>query len=384
MHARPMFAAAVSALLISGAAHAGNPVEWWHATTDAVATGYHATATWACDTHQRAVDAANDAWNDALLVAHDSVRSTHGVRVWTGESWQRPAANDVLPQRVVLLVHGLDESGAIWDDAAPALSEAGLRVVRFDYANDQPIADSALDLREALRRLHAGGVRRVDILAHSMGGLVSRDLLSRPDGYAGDARGSDTLPAVSTLTMAGTPNRGAPLARFQPLMEARDHAERWWAHESKDPRVLLGFLADGRGEAGCDLLPDSAFLRELNARPLTQHVEIVLVSGEMGEALRDAAAWLPTPASAGVQAAIGALGDGAVPTDSAIAVPGATVIETRANHRTLLRRCPGDRVLSRVRGESPETPPAVRAVIDRLAPAPGVVTTGDESEGVVG
>lgn len=383
MDARSITAAGIAMMLGAGA-HAGNPVEWWNDAADAVASGYHATTTWACDTHQRAVDAATNAWSDALHVAHESVTSTHGVRVWTGETWQRPADNAPLPARVVLLVHGLDESGGIWHNAAPALHEAGLAVARFDYANDQPIADSALDLRASLQGLCASGVQRVDILAHSMGGLVSRDLLTREDGYAGDARATDDLPGIATLTMAGTPHAGAPLARFQPLMEARDHAGRWLASESKDPRLLLGFLADGRGEAGCDLLPGSAFLRELNARPLAQHVEIVLVSGEMGEPLRDAASWLPTTLSLGVQSAIGAVGDGAVPTGSAMALPGATVIETRANHRTLLRNCPGDGVLSRVRGEPPTTPPAVQAVIDRLAPAPGVASTGDESEGVVG
>src|SRR5690606_22566445 len=60
------------------------------------------------------------------------------------EAWI-PVADAAGPatDRVVLLVHGLDEPGDIWDDLTPALHEAGHTVVRFNYPNDQDPALSA-------------------------------------------------------------------------------------------------------------------------------------------------------------------------------------------------------------------------------------------------
>ena len=56
----------------------------------------------------------------------------------------------------VVLVHGLDEPGSIWEDVIPALREADWAVWEFHYPNDQPIEASAAYLASVWAQLGAG------------------------------------------------------------------------------------------------------------------------------------------------------------------------------------------------------------------------------------
>ena len=85
----------------------------------------------------------------------------------TPATWR--AIEGEAPRRIVLLLHGLDEPGQIFDDLAPALSDAGYHVARFDYPNDQSPARSAELLGEALVALRAWGTEHIDLLPHSLG-----------------------------------------------------------------------------------------------------------------------------------------------------------------------------------------------------------------------
>ncbi|WP_287602341.1 caspase family protein [Thiothrix sp.] len=81
-------------------------------------------------------------------------------------------------------------------------------ILTFDYENlNTPIETNAKALKNLLARvgIHAKGGKRIDILAHSMGGLVARYLI--------EYEGGDQL--VNTLVMAGTPNGGSPLATLK-------------------------------------------------------------------------------------------------------------------------------------------------------------------------
>ncbi len=284
------------------------------------------------------------------------------------------------PARLILLVHGLDEPGDVWDELAPTLQAAGASVARFDYPNDQPIARSAEALAEAMESLHAVGVRRVDVVAHSMGGLVTRDVLTRASIYAGQAGETAKLPAVGRVIMIATPHRGSALARVRFLAEAREHFERWIGSEGKDPHALLGFLKDGSGEAGTDLLPDSAFLRDLNARPLPTAVKFTSIVGVIGcVACDEFNELLDLPL---ISQALGqqevqrlkvqlmafsdSLGDGIVSVEST-AIPGVDdVVKLDANHRFLIRRPDIEQSIRRAVGAKPLVPLAIPVILDRL------------------
>ncbi|MBA1331756.1 acetyltransferase, partial [Candidatus Endoriftia persephone str. Guaymas] len=81
----------------------------------------------------------------------------------------------------VVLIHGLDDPGKIWMNLAPTLAKTGFSVWLMNYPDDQPISESAELFHQQLQWLQQQGVSSITIVAHSMGGLVSRDLLSRPE-----------------------------------------------------------------------------------------------------------------------------------------------------------------------------------------------------------
>lgn len=186
-----------------------------------------------------------------------------------------------MPAEVVVLVHGLDDPGTIWDELAPVLRDRGCALVRFEYANDGPIADAADELFCSLRTLHDAGVRHASLVCHSMGGLVARDTLTRRGYYAGNARGHTDLPDIDRLVMIGTPNNGSAWARLHFVTEARERLIRWWNSKDHNLRDLGRFDRDGEGQAGRDLLPDSDFLADLNARPTPVGVKITAIAGRM-------------------------------------------------------------------------------------------------------
>src|SRR5262249_54405765 len=107
--------------------------------------------------------------------------------------------------RIALFIHGIigDTRGM-----AACLKRAGIAdrydlVLTFDYENlNDPIQDTARALKERLE--HAGIVpgtgKRLDVVAHSMGGLVARWFIER--------EGGDRV--VRRLVMLGTPNGGSP------------------------------------------------------------------------------------------------------------------------------------------------------------------------------
>lgn len=107
--------------------------------------------------------------------------------------------------RIALFVHGI-----IGDTREMAASLARARVadkydliLTFDYENlHDPIADTARALKSRLEAtgLAAGNGKSLDVIAHSMGGLVSRWFIEREGGAE----------IVRRLVMLGTPNGGSP------------------------------------------------------------------------------------------------------------------------------------------------------------------------------
>ncbi|HAI12977.1 MAG TPA: hypothetical protein DCM28_14820 [Phycisphaerales bacterium] len=262
--------------------------------------------------------------------------------------------------RVVVLVHGLDEPGDIWDELIVELQQAGHTPLVFVYPNDQPITDSAKLFTQHLVKLSATGMTSISIVAHSMGGLVSREMLSDPKmtGY----------PKVQRLITVGTPHHGSDLAHFQFVGEMRDQAVRLFSGNG----VLFGAVFDGAGEAKIDLLPGSDFLTTLNARPLPEDVTMTCIIGNASpietDKIRDfekkCADFFNNNDSEihqfsdAVQKLSTGIGDGCVSMESAHLEGLSDEVILQANHRSLLRTIP---VLSNGK------PPAIAIVLDRLS-----------------
>lgn len=279
----------------------------------------------------------------------------YGLRWLDGDGWTADAFVPT-PRAAVLLVHGLDEPGGIWDALAPRLAESGHAVARFDYPNDQPVGPSADALIAALADLRRSGVKTVRIVGHSMGGLLARDALTRP--------GTDpwARPAVPLLVTVGTPHAGSAWAGWQPAAEVREQVQRWIESDDRDAARLFVGWHDGRGGAAADLMPGSPLLTDLNARPAPAGTRIVCVVGVL---LADAAQLPDAIDGLGTRAA--ALGDGVVSADSA-ALPGADeTLLVRGNHRSILRPVELDAWARRLLGVAPAAePPAVGLIVGLL------------------
>ena len=272
--------------------------------------------------------------------------------------------------RAVVLVHGLDDPGWMWRDLNPHLLDAGHVVLRFEYPNDQPIADSADFLAASLQDLRTIGIVEVDIVAHSMGGLVSRDVLTRTAYFNSDGSGRGRFPAVDRLIMLGTPNHGSAMVRLRSVAELREQVYRWLSGEWS----WQGSLDDGAGEAGRDLLPGSDFLRRLNGRPHPAHTSYTIVAGQLSpvsekelatlakrvEALARTMGMQGTAgsrlATSMFQEAVRGIGDGIVSIESARLLGVDDLIVVEANHLSMIVNVfPSDSV-----------PPAIPIVLERL------------------
>lgn len=371
------------ALIGATAASAESPTpEPAESSTCLVERWFTSAARWVESVPQR----VSGAYERTLERARERLGETLGVRVFVpgdrpGEwQWVRPEDAGPSPNRLVLLVHGLDDPGTIWDETAPALAGAGLTVARFDYANDQPIARSADELAASLADLRARGVQHIDIVAHSMGGLVTRDVLTRCEHYAGDTLHCNRLPVVDRLITFGTPNAGAPLARLRAVTEIRDQLERLNASGQFELADLLGFVVDGAGEAGDDLLPGSAYLEDLNSRPLPSTLQTLTVEGRaLPVGAEDFSIALNTVVARAVlredgvrwaegmlDAVASAVGDGAVPAGSVPLAGAGEHIVLDADHRSMLRRVPAMAAVRAIFGQDDGPPPGVALLLERL------------------
>jgi pimeloyl-ACP methyl ester carboxylesterase len=178
-------------------------------------------------------------------------------------------------RKSVVLVHGLDDPGRVWQNLAPELVKADVDVWLLHYPNDQPIAESARFFFEELKELRQISIQRISIVAHSMGGLVVREMLTSPDIAYDRYVENSQVPEVAMLIMVATPNHGSQLARFRVFAEMRDHMSRLTEGQAS----WLGAILDGTGEAKIDLLPESRFLNELNARPQPKGVDLLIIAG---------------------------------------------------------------------------------------------------------
>jgi pimeloyl-ACP methyl ester carboxylesterase len=100
----------------------------------------------------------------------------------------------------VILIHGITRSSKSMSAFREPLMKAGFHVFPFDYPSTRvEIPESADYLRQVIDSLE--GIESLHIIAHSMGGIVTRAyMMNRPD------------PRLKRLVMIGSPNSGAELA----------------------------------------------------------------------------------------------------------------------------------------------------------------------------
>lgn len=100
-------------------------------------------------------------------------------------------------QRTVVLIHGyLANRSTLFPVAAYLRMRGAQQVLAFNYSSSEGVEQAALALREYLRRHVRGG--RIDLVCHSLGGLVARVYLQE----LGGAR------RVDRCVTLGTPHRG--------------------------------------------------------------------------------------------------------------------------------------------------------------------------------
>lgn len=271
----------------------------------------------------------------------------------------------------VVLVHGLDDPGMVWMNLAPHLLREGFSVWILTYPNDQPVDASARFFLAHLQASELAKAKAIAIVAHSMGGLVSREMLTDPElAYGAKVNGGE-LPRVEQLIMVGTPNHGSQMVRLRGFTEFRDHL----VYLLRDDYHWLMGIVDGTGEAGIDLLPGSEFLHRLNRRPHPANVRMLVVAGMMSPktkkeilalargleeklpaAARDAAHKL----TEGLIAMTEQIGDGLVAVDSA-RLDGVPLITVQGTHRSMIRN---------LTAGSQRMPPAMPIIVEQLNSPP--------------
>jgi pimeloyl-ACP methyl ester carboxylesterase len=271
----------------------------------------------------------------------------------------------------VVLVHGLDDPGMVWMNLAPSLDRNGFGVWILTYPNDQPADDSARFFMEQLQTSELSKIDSISIVAHSMGGLVTREMLTDPGlAYRPKAHRGE-LPHIDQFIMVGTPNHGSELVRLRAFTEFRDQLVNL---SNQDYHWLMGIM-DGTGEAGIDLLPGSEFLQRLNSRPHPANVRMLVIAGVMSpkneqeiiamahrleQKLPAAAHNATRKLTDGLIAMAEQIGDGLVAVDSA-RLDGVSLKTVQGTHLSMIRNLTAD---------SQRIPPAIPLIVEQLNTPP--------------
>lgn len=118
--------------------------------------------------------------------------------------------------RPALLLHGWNSNPAAWDAWRPFVSSVrdGWKVETVKGMDTDPVSGYSIQVNAGTLKSSIAQIRKetgavhVDLIGHSMGGLISRWYISRMMG----APAQDGRPVVRSLTMFGTPNLGSDCA----------------------------------------------------------------------------------------------------------------------------------------------------------------------------
>ena len=280
-------------------------------------------------------------------------------------SWQNPPAR--LPEhQIALLMQGLDDTGKIWMNLAPALTDDGWTVFELRYPNDQPIENSTTYLFYKIKELQASGIKSFVLIGHSMGGIIARNLLSSPVFHYKDCAKSGTFPTCRYLIQIGPPNHGSSLAHMRFISEWREHL-----YKLSKGQNMIGLFLDGNGEAGNDLLPGSPFMQRLNQQTLPKEIPVTIIAGVIAPVSNSSLfnTWKLWQRQNAIQSEdqeinpqllnkfASALGDGAVPLQSTPIKDVKDYHVFQSNHQHLVRN---------FRNDSNRIPPAIPIIQQRL------------------
>lgn len=148
-------------------------------------------------------------------------------------------------------IHDTYKHFATWEKE---LSQDGSMLLGFDHDHmTSSMTDSSKELAQALRDLHEQGIDDVTIVAHSMGGLVSKAAINEL-ARTGDAQSFENI----DFHALGTPWGGFAVASL-PFTETL--------------APLAGYPMGG------EMAPNSAFMQKLSAQPLPENVHISIYQG---------------------------------------------------------------------------------------------------------
>ena len=125
------------------------------------------------------------------------------------------------PQKILLYIHGITGDTRVMTKSAitelnidgenKRIWDAYDLVLSFDYENlGTASEENAQKLKAKLEKIGVSSNRKIDIIAHSMGGLISRYFIEKEGGDA----------YVNKLAMLGTPNSGSPIATLSNVSSA--------------------------------------------------------------------------------------------------------------------------------------------------------------------
>jgi len=128
-----------------------------------------------------------------------------------------------IPEKLVLLVHGLCVNDDRWNreghDHGVALErDLGLTPVYLRYSSGRHVSTNGRELSRLLETFLASGPvppPELTIVAHSMGGLVTRSAL-----HAATQAGHSWPRSLRSVVFLGTPHHGSPLERGGNLVQA--------------------------------------------------------------------------------------------------------------------------------------------------------------------
>jgi len=175
------------------------------------------------------VAALNGVLGDYLAASANPLAQPMELR-WQGRPLDLASATPLKPG-VLLMLHGLCMSDVQWQrrghDHGALLADAlGLTPIYLRYNSGMAIHANGQELAqrlEALALAWPGGLQRLVLLGHSMGGLLARSSL-----HQARAQGLRWPDRVSDLVCIGSPHAGAPLERLghvvDRLLEAAPYA----------------------------------------------------------------------------------------------------------------------------------------------------------------
>jgi pimeloyl-ACP methyl ester carboxylesterase len=165
----------------------------------------------------------------------------------------------VYSEAPVTLVHGICGSSSGWDAFEPILADSGFDVSRFAYGPGVSSLRPAHYVRGLAAHIKSLESDDVAVVAHSMGGLITREYMRRE-------RESGREPKVSQLVTLGTPHHGSDaLKRILSLQGSVDAVCPSCDIFNKIAAKFGNCLGHiGSRAALVDMLPGSVFLNRLN------------------------------------------------------------------------------------------------------------------------